>query len=201
MKLDHIAIAATSLAEGVAYVEETLGMAMQNGGNHPRFGTHNYLLGLGEDLYLEVIAIDPDAALPLEPRWFDLDNFSGPPRLVNWICSTKDIAAALQEAPPEAGRAIELKRDELRWKMSVPEDGGLPYGGAFPTFIEWGRGVASPAQSLTDHGARLLQLTVQAPVISALAQFQRDKRIILKESNKISMEAQIQTPNGIRVLR
>ena len=34
---------------------------LESGGRHPHMGTHNRLLSLGPDLYLEVIAVDPDA--------------------------------------------------------------------------------------------------------------------------------------------
>ena len=36
-------------------------------------GTHNRVLGMAGGMYLEVIAIDPDAAAPERPRWFGLD--------------------------------------------------------------------------------------------------------------------------------
>ena len=83
--IDHIAISAGRLQEGVEYVEAALGVPLEAGGRHLRFGTHNRLLNLGE-LYLEVIAIDPQAEAPFAPRWFDLDRFSGRPRPTNWIC-------------------------------------------------------------------------------------------------------------------
>ncbi|MFT5968132.1 MAG: hypothetical protein ACI9ND_002050, partial [Yoonia sp.] len=89
-QFDHIAIGCTTLADGVAWVEDQLGVSLLPGGKHAHFGTHNRLLGLG-DLYLEVIAKDPDAALTDRPTWFDLDNFSGPPRLANWICRSDDV--------------------------------------------------------------------------------------------------------------
>ena len=59
LEFDHIAISATCLAEGVAAVEAALGVALSGGGAHPHMATHNRLLGLG-DLYLEVIASDPE---------------------------------------------------------------------------------------------------------------------------------------------
>ena len=66
--IDHIAISAGRLQEGVEYVEAALGVPLEAGGRHLRFGTHNRLLNLGE-LYLEVIAIDPQAEAPFAPRW------------------------------------------------------------------------------------------------------------------------------------
>jgi hypothetical protein len=50
--MDHMTIAAPSLAVGVEYVRQTLGVAPQVGGEHPRMGTHNCFLKLGEKFYL-----------------------------------------------------------------------------------------------------------------------------------------------------
>lgn len=58
--MDHIAITAPSLEAGVEYVRQTPGVSPQVGGEHPRMGTHNYLLKLGEKFYLEVISINPN---------------------------------------------------------------------------------------------------------------------------------------------
>lgn len=64
--LDHLVVVAPTLAAGAQYVEERLGVVMQPGGKHPRMGTHNLLLRLG-DCYLEVIAPNPDAPAPTRP--------------------------------------------------------------------------------------------------------------------------------------
>ena len=72
-RIDHIAVTAPSLALGAAWLEQVLGVAPQPGGEHPLMGTHNVLLRLGDDVYLEVIAADPRAAAPARPRWFGLD--------------------------------------------------------------------------------------------------------------------------------
>ncbi|MGD7428536.1 VOC family protein, partial [Ralstonia pseudosolanacearum] len=128
LTLDHLAVACRDLAEGMAWVEAQLGVRMQPGGKHLRYGTHNTLLGLGDDLYLEVIAKDPGAAAYDGPAWFGLDHFSGPPRLGNWICQSDDLASA----PEFVGLPQALARGDLSWQITVPEDGSLPYGGAYP---------------------------------------------------------------------
>jgi len=56
--LDHITLTAPSLAAGVEYVHQTLGVMPQVGGEHPRMGTHNYFLRLGQTVYLEIIAVN-----------------------------------------------------------------------------------------------------------------------------------------------
>ena len=73
-ELDHIAVIAPSLAAGIAYVHDVLGVEPPKGGAHPQMGTHNHLLRLGEDVFLEVIAVDPDAPQPAHRRWFGLDD-------------------------------------------------------------------------------------------------------------------------------
>jgi len=168
MRLDHLAICAATLEEGVAWAEARLGVRFGPGGQHPRFGTHNRLLGLANGLYLEVIAIDPSATPAQRPRWFGLDAFSGPPRLTNWICRVPDIATACA-AFPEVGPALAMTRGDLRWQITVPQDGGLPMGGALPTLITWDSAVP-PGERLPPSGLSLRSLVITHPEAGALAQ-------------------------------
>ncbi|MBN9887468.1 VOC family protein [Salipiger abyssi] len=166
LQLDHIAVLGESLEEAVAHSEAAVGMPLLPGGEHPRYGTHNQLLGLGRGLYLEAMSIDPAAPPPEEPRWFGLDRFEGPARLDKWICRVKDMEAAL-EALPMAGRPVALSRGRLRWVMSVPEDGMLPFDGMFPALIEWRSPVPAGAM-LSASGTTLARLMVTHPEADAL---------------------------------
>ena len=62
--LDHLVVTAPNLKSGVQWVRDTLGATPELGGKHPRMGTHNCLLQLGEQTYLEVISPDPNAPDP-----------------------------------------------------------------------------------------------------------------------------------------
>lgn len=73
LKLDHLTVIAPSLERGVEHVHRQIGIAMPIGGKHPEMGTDNHVLRLGDDVFLEVIAIDPGAQRPNCPRWFGLD--------------------------------------------------------------------------------------------------------------------------------
>jgi Glyoxalase-like domain len=201
LRIDHLAVVAGRLEDGVALVEGLLGVAMAGGGKHPLMGTHNRLLGLG-DLYLEVIAVDPEAPAPGRPRWFDMDRFTGPPRLANWVAGCDDLEAEVALGPEGIGVPVALARGDYRWRMTVPADGRLPFDGAFPALIEW-QGAAHPAPALPDHGLRLTRLEIahpDAPALrAALAGRLQDPRIVLTEG-AVALRATIATPTGERVL-
>ena len=201
LALDHIAVSARTLDEGAAWVEMALGVPLAGGGKHPHMGTHNRLLGLG-DLYLEVIAIDPDAPKPAWPRWFDLDRFAGAPRLTNWICRTDDLDAALAAAPPGTGTATDLQRGDYRWRFAVPATGRLPFDDCFPALIQW-QGDLHPARTLRDHGIRLRSLEVthpEAPALQAALRGLSDPRVKLQLGPYRGFRATFDTQNGPRVL-
>jgi hypothetical protein len=201
LELDHLAVACTDLAAGQAAVEKALGVPMAPGGRHAHFATHNVLLGLGPGCYLEVIAIDPEAPTPGYPRWFDLDRFSGPPRLHNWICRTQSLEDAVARLP-EAGQPVRLARGDLRWRMAVPGDGRLPFDNRFPALIEWEAG-DHPAARLPETGCRLTRLVVchpRAPELEArLTPGLRDPRVVF-QTGAPALRAEIATPRGARVL-
>jgi catechol 2,3-dioxygenase-like lactoylglutathione lyase family enzyme len=201
LALDHFVIAATDLAEGVAYVEDVLGLALAAGGKHALMGTHNTLLKLGSS-YLEVIAIDPEAKAPNRPRWYDLDNFSGLPRLVTWVAQTADLEAALALAPAACGRAVAVTRDDLTWDLGVAEDGKMPFAGAFPSLIAWGQ-TPHPTARLPDAGCGLTGWHVSHPkadqLNEALDLF--DHPFPAVGPGPVALEVEIETPNGPRILR
>lgn len=197
LRLDHLAVSASSLAEGVAWAEAALGVTFATGGEHPQMGTHNRLLGLG-DLYLEVIAINPAAPAPPHPRWFDLDHFTGPPRLTNWIVACDNLDTALAEGPEGCGRALPLARGDFRWRMAVPDSGRLPFDGYFPALIEW-QGPAHPALRLPDSGLRLTRLDLTHPqaadLAGSLAGKMIDPRVEMSTGPQKALRATFSTPS------
>jgi hypothetical protein len=197
--LDHIAVAAETLAEGAAHVGAALGVELSGIGLHDRMGTHNRLLSLGPGLYLEVIAINPDAKPPAQARWFDLDRFTGHPRLTNWIVRTGDLASALAEAPPGMGVPISFARGDYLWQMGVPPDGKLPFDGAAPALIEW-ESPLHPAERLPDLGCRLVQLTVEHPeaeaILSAYPPLGHVEGVRVVTGPVKRLWAEIDTPSG-----
>lgn len=195
---DHIAVAGETLAAATAHVEKALGVPLQVGGQHDVFYTHNTLLGLQDDLYLEAIAVNPDAPQPVRPRWFDLDRFTGGPRLTNWICRCDDLDAILAQLPEGFGTPVDLQRGDLRWRMAVPQTGVLPFDNCAPALIEWVSD-AHPASRLTQQGCRISALTITHPetvaLATLLAPLLNDGRIDFKVG-KAQITAQIITPDA-----
>lgn len=159
--LDHLVVAAATLGEGAAWIEERLGVPPGPGGRHETMGTHNRLLSLGPDHYLEVIAIDPHGKPPARPRWFGLDHpatrerLAREPALVHWVERRTNLES-LAAASPEPLDIVSFTRGDYRWRLTLTRDGGLPAGGLHPTFIAWEG--ESPARHLPDTGCRLLVL-------------------------------------------
>jgi hypothetical protein len=207
--LDHIAITAPTLAAGTAYVRETLGVEPQAGGEHPRMGTHNCFLKLGEKVYLEIISVNPDAPRPRRPRWFGLDelDLNRPPRLATWIARTDDIHAAAAASPVPLGSVEPMSRGKLNWLITIPQDGSLPLQGLAPALIQRPAGT-HPANTQEDRGCSLIRLEgfhPQADKVSSVLKaigFQGEYSVsALPPGEQPYLVAHIQTPAGPRQLR
>jgi len=160
--LDHLVVAARTLDEGAGWVRERLGAECVPGGKHATMGTHNRLLSLGPESYLEVIAIDPDAPRPARPRWFELDTpamqarLARGPALVHWVERTDDLDAELRSYPVKM-QFESFTRNGLRWRLALTPDGSFPGGGTLPTLIQWEG--AHPCDTLPHSGVRLERLS------------------------------------------
>ncbi|PRY25048.1 glyoxalase-like protein [Aliiruegeria haliotis] len=199
LAFDHLAVSCEALADGTAAVDAALGVPLGPVGHHPYFGTHNRLLSLGGTEYLEVIAIDPEAPPLGRPRWFDLDHFSGAPRLTNWIMNCPSLSAELDRLGTGAGAPVALERGPYRWQMAVPDDGRLPFDTLHPALISWES--AHPAPNLPESGCRLHRLIVSHPEAAQLAEILAlsDPRIVF-ENGAPGLRAEIATPSGTRRL-
>ncbi|MBT8155545.1 VOC family protein [Epibacterium ulvae] len=198
LELDHLVVAGETLADARGHVEQALGVAMQPGGQHAVFGTHNALLHLEGGIYIEAIAKEPDVVPEYSPCWYALDQFSGPAHLSNWACRT-DFPQQAATRWPEAGSQIALARGDLRWQMFVPDCGRLPYDNLFPAVLSW-QG-SHPAARLSPKGCRLRRLIVFHPQAIELQTTLgiTDNRVVF-EVGAPGLRAEIDTPHGLRIL-
>jgi len=163
--LDHIVIAATTLKQGVDHVKSALGVGIPKGGIHQTMATHNHLMQLGNDAYLEIIAIDPDATAPSHPRWFGLDStrvreaIRQQPQLLTWVMNTTDLQQLVENAGFDLGTPTALSRDNLEWEIALPGDGRLLADGMLPYCIQW-HSSPHPSEDMADLDCLLQSLTI-----------------------------------------
>ena len=204
-KVDHLVYAAPDLAAGVEQVERLLGVKATTGGQHPRAGTRNALIGLGGQIYLEIIGPDPEQPKPLMPRRFGIDDLKAP-RLVTWAARETNIEAVVENAKRqglEFGQVQSGSRRRpdgvlLSWRTASPaaiEDGLVPF------FIDWGK-TSHPTTSLTQ-ACRLVALRGEHPnpdVIKAkLSKLGLNAHVDRGPAS--ALIATIQSPNGSVELR
>ncbi len=201
-ELDHLVFACADLDVGAAWLGERLGVDLLPGGRHALMGTHNRLLRLGAGIYLEMIAVDPDAPAPARPRWYGLDDpdmkarLAQSPALVTWAVRTDKIVEAVTRVP-EVGEVHAVTRGALSWRITIPDDGKLQFGGLLPTVLQWDS--AHPVDTMPDSGCALVELSLSHPMSAGLVPMFRALRISgpvdLKPGPK-EVIARIHTPRG-----
>lgn len=215
--VDHLVYGVPELSAGVARIAELLGVTPAPGGSHEGRGSHNALLSLGGDAYLEIIAPDPAQPQPPRPRPFGLDSLAEP-RLVTFAVHANrtggaEPAAAVRlerwrahaaargydPGPVAAGSRRRSDGSLLRWHLC--QQPALPFEGSVPFLIDWGA-ADSPATSAPP-GSRLLDLEVRSPepepVGSALQALGVAVRV--RHGDRPALRATLATPRGTVELR
>jgi hypothetical protein len=203
--LDHLIVAAATLEQGEDHLESLLGARPRRGGKHVAMGTHNSVMRLGDGVYLELIAIDPDGITPDRPRWFDLDqpamraSLAQQPRLIHWVARCDDIEAARKVSPSDHGLAYPMKRAQYSWRMTIPDDGHLPGDGLIPTLIEWAD-EHHPSDGLADDRIGVVTMAGAHPepatIRDALAKLGLPEMLKVTYAVKPRLAAMLRTPRG-----
>ncbi len=210
LTLDHLAVIAPTLAEGVAHVRDCLGLEVPFGTHHDYMGTHNHRLQLGNSVYLEIVALDPQGSASGRARWFGLDNqdsvrsdWNEGRRLRGWVANTEDIDAVVSTHGPIFGDKVPLPPANPAFAFTIPEDGSLPLDGAAPSIIDH-RGDPTSMSEIPDLGARLRSLTLEHPYPAAIETLYRDLAIAhppaIVLGAKVRYRALIETPAGLKEL-
>ena len=143
-KLDHIVFGARSLEEGTNFIEKKLDIKLSEVGYHDFMGTHNRVVKVDKDIYLEVIAIDPSSKSPNENRWFNLDNpilqkkLEYSPQMIGYVIETKDKEILKHFCAP-----IKASRGNYKWNFAMPNlesnffNKELIENGIIPSLINW----------------------------------------------------------------
>jgi Glyoxalase-like domain len=137
--LDHILLGCRDLDQGIGYMETLSGYRAALGGSHPGRGTRNALLKLGSQLYLEIIAPDPQQK---ELAWHSEIAKLSEPLLVGYAVRQSNLEAyaasllakGIPSIGPTSGSRARLDGQLLRWQtLSYRDD----RNGLLPFFIDW----------------------------------------------------------------
>ena len=199
---DHIIFAVSSLETGIRIIKEKTGVEAVVGGVHPRLGTQNALLSLGDDVYLEILAPDPKGTLV--PAYQGIKELHEG-KLISWAAHTSNIDALLKAANDNgyantginAGQRNTPEGKTLTWKTLSAK---TPVDEVMPFFIQWGPGTPHPATT-SPKGCTLKSFTLSHPdtalVKKTFSVFGLNADVV---SGTAGMTMKIATPKGDVVL-
>jgi hypothetical protein len=140
MRLDHLSYAAgpEGILETSRRLAGLLGEDFVDGGVHPRFGTRNMVLPLGDGLYLEVVAVldHPASEKALFGQAVRARTEAGGGWLA-WVVAVDDISRVEHRLILPAVRGSRHRPDgvELRWQQLGVS--GLLADPQLPVFVRW----------------------------------------------------------------
>jgi hypothetical protein len=157
--LDHLVYATPDLKATVRELGGLLGVMPSAGGQHVGRGTRNYLLGLGNGSYLEIIGRDPEQIDFTGVRPFGLNGLERQ-QLVGWAVRVADIeahvrksqAAGYDTGPLRAMSRMTPSGEPLSWKLTAAGESAMPR--LIPFLIDWGS-TRHPSHT-SAQGARLV---------------------------------------------
>ena len=196
-QIDHVILGIDDLDRGVQAFEAATGVKPVYGGKHPG-GTHNALASLGDGIYLEILAIQPGAAVQGEFAGLKAVKALTP---IGWAVSSKD-SAQLRDSLRAAGIAVSEPVDgsrttptgsTLSWQSLALKDGFAEA----PFFIVWSEKTAHPSTT-SPSGCNLQQWQVASPRVKDLQQLRQalDLRVDVAETKASSMRLSLTCPKG-----
>lgn len=198
---DHFLLGSADLDAGIRFLREKTGVEAMEGGNHPGAGTHNALVSLEADAYLEIISPDPQATF-LEETYRLLPGLTEP-TLFFWAVRTTDIVRS-QVAVQHAG----FQTSAIRPGSRTQKDGGLlewrtfrvnsRFPGLVPFFIEWSATARHPSVD-APKGCVVDRFEIFTPdpveVSQVMKALKIDVRVSSADKNRLSLV--LQTPRGL----
>jgi hypothetical protein len=196
--LDHLMWGAPSLEAGIAAATQLFGVEAAPGGAHAGRGTCNALLSLGDGVYLEIIAPDPQQP---GARGFAAQLAAlAQPALITWAAGSRNLQAvaaaaehaALQPRGPVTTTRTTPQGELLEWQLLFLQ--GHAYGGLMPFFIDWLQ-CTHPA-AVNPRAGELLQLTLHTPEAAALSEVfaALELPVAVEKSATPAIQALVATP-------
>jgi hypothetical protein len=140
--IDHILMGAAELNQAIEIIIKVTGCKPVYGGQHQDGATHNALLQIGSDAYLELIA--PVSGRSTDNRWSAICDTLTAPAIIGYCMRTEtalaDVAARLGQAGiphdgPLSGQRQSPDSTEYIWQLIYPDK--WPGSAQPPFLIHW----------------------------------------------------------------
>jgi hypothetical protein len=155
LSVDHVVFAVGDLDAAASRLLDDVGLASVPGGRHPRWGTANRIVPLGE-AYVELIAVEDEGVATASPFGSAVARAATEgDRWLTWAVRDDrlDATAARLGLTIEEGERARPNGQILRWRNAGIED--PTRSPDLPFFIAWdGPGTLHPGRTSVEHPAR-----------------------------------------------
>jgi hypothetical protein len=196
-RIDHIILGAADLDRATRAFELMTGVRPVYGGKHPS-GTHNALVSLGSQTYLEIIAAQPGSPVP---DW--LPNLADPDDLTPvGFAVTADDGVALRRDLVAAGFMLTESRPGARTTPSGATLNWQTFRFAgdikqMPFFILWTPETQHPSAT-SPSGCKLERFAIASPDSERLNRMRiaLDLPVAVTDGSKLAMTLELTCPKG-----
>ena len=165
--IDHIVYAVPDFDAALIYLENQFGILPSIGGRHLQRGTKNALINLGNQCYLEILAVDHENTDFHGQRWMGMD-LIGQPAVTRWAVKSDNIekeSLLLAQFRSDLGVITSGERKTtdgslLKWKMTLPAP--APVVEIAPFLLDWSKSAFHPCDRL-DSLCELVSLDLYHP--------------------------------------
>jgi hypothetical protein len=204
-RLDHLVYAVPDLAAGVREFTAATGIRPTAGGRHVGRGTANYLVGLGNNAYLEIIGPDPDEPAPPERLTFGIERLTSS-QLITWAVAVTDIDTTIARSRAhgyDPGDATTMSRrtadgELLQWRLTP--DTVRDRGGVVPFLIDWGVSIHPTSRSLPSVGLESLRAISPQPDLTRRQLGALEVDLVIEEGPVAQLQARLRLPGREAIL-
>lgn len=205
-KIDHLVYCVRDLKEAIAQFENEFGISPAIGGRHIHKGTHNAIVNLGNNSYLEILAIDHSNESVKGDRWMGIDLLEES-KMTRWALKSIDLKSdvkAIQKINPDLceisqGQRITPDGKTLKWSMSLPLS--KPEVEIIPFFVDWSQSDVYPTDNLSQT-CELINVEFSHPkpkeIIDCYEEL--DFGLDVLENDVVNFKASFIGPKGVFVL-
>ena len=202
-KIDHLVYGVHHLEKAITDFEELLGVVPVFGGYHGTEGTKNALINLGDECYLELLAIDQNNTAITAPRWMGIDELTSP-KLIRWALKSNQLqkdslyleSINKQMSTVKGGKRTTSDGHLLEWELTTPL--ATPEIELAPFLIDWKNTGNHPSHGLQE-GCSIEGLLMGHPQPNTYSQLFESLEIPYKieKKSEISIKALIKSPKGM----